>query len=148
MNKFDELLTRLKELRENEDGEKVSPPPPEFDMAKHVRALRTAHALLQEPITIKPGDIIRGRKELAEAMVRDYDKPHILIEILPHPVPLTLNSKRVGDSPASKRHDCIIGFMLTHPERGGPFFLTFYADIRDWELYPGIDNLTDKESLS
>lgn len=147
MNKFDELLAKLKGLRENADDGNPSAPV-EFDVARHVRALRTGYALLMEPVTIRPGDIVRGRKELAEAMTRDYEKPHILIEILPRPVPLELDSEHVADSTAAKRYDCIIGTMVSHPQRGGPFFITYYADIREWELYPGIDTLTDKEALA
>lgn len=145
LNKFDEILGRLKGL--GEKTEAMPTPLVELTMAERVRALRTGYALLQEPITIKPGDIIRGRKELAEAMIRDFDKPHILLEILPHPHPLTLNSENIADSTAAKRYDCIIGYMVSHSQRGGPFFLSYLADIREWELFPGLDDLNKREAL-
>ncbi len=148
MSKFTDALLKLKQLQEeHSDTEDSSSAKPETtSLAEQVRALSTAYALLNEPVTIKPGDIIRGRKELAEGMIRDWEKPHILLEILPNPVQLTLDSEKVADCSAAKRYNCIIGAMLAHHTRKGLFFLQYYADIREWELFPGVTS--DKDGLS
>ncbi len=148
LSKFTDALLKLKQLSEEVSGEPEAPSvlKSEMTFAEQIRALSTAYALLNEPVTIKPGDIIRGRRELAEGMIRDWEKPHILLELLPTPILLSLDSEKIADCSAAKRYDCVIGCLLIHPTRKGLFFLRYFADIREWELFPGVTS--DKDGLS
>lgn len=139
-NPFSELLERLTERAEgHEHGEacpNCHPPLSHADMIQH---LRVGFGLLTRVPELKPGDIIRGVRELTESHIRDREHPHILVEILATPLQLTLDAEGLALPYTAKRYDCVIASCI--PVKGNGWILRHYADLREWELYPDADKL-------
>lgn len=118
--------------KERELKEKISD-------AEMIRNLKTGYALFNSPQEFKPGDIIRGKKELTAYIIKFWDRPHIVLEILPEPLTLSLTAAEASECTSCKRYDMVIG--STTFGKDPAFMLRFYADHRDWELFPEADKL-------
>lgn len=107
--------------------------------ADMIRSLKAGYALFHEEVNLKPGDIIRGKKELTSHMIKYWDRPHIVLEILETPVVLALSGEDAADCSSCKRYDMIIGAATMRSDPS--LLLRFYADAREWELFPDADKI-------
>lgn len=139
-NPFDELLERLESRAEGDEGCDKSDFHDALSNAEMIKHLKVGYSLLTRVPDLKPGDIIRGVRELTESHIRNWDHPHILVEILETPATVTLDNDGLASNITSKRHDCIVACCV--PNKGNGWIVRHYADMREWEPYP----LTGKET--
>lgn len=149
-NPFEELLESMSRRGQAKSDDDDGPPHSErhekLSHAQMLKHLMVGYGFLTQPRKpLKAGDIVRGIRELTESHIRDWDHPHIILEILEKPVRLTLDHEAISTNISSKHYDCVV--LSCVPTKGKGWILQHFADSREWELFPDADKLkTDTHS--
>lgn len=136
----DDMPEGLKELLAKLGGRGDKDKPHPLRPEVQVEALLNALPALTAKVTYTVGDILRGRKEFVSGHIKNWEEPHMVVEILSEPVQMTLGPNDIGFCNSSKRYTMVVANvqpdgMITY----------YYAEPRDWELHPDAAKLKPKQ---
>lgn len=128
---LDEVLNRLKNFNSaNETPTEASPPTPKPPKQSEIAKLKEAYDKFHAPISVKPGDIVRGKKGLAENF-NDWDKPHVILEQFETPRLPAMSAREASMNCAAYIYHGVMGKLHDDGQ-----LHTYLCDFRLWEVIP------------
>ncbi len=117
----DKLAKLISQLPLNTNEEK------DFDANTYINSLQNLQKNLATTNTFNVGDIVKWKEGLKHKRMPDYEKPVIVVEVLPKP--LYDEKAEVGSPYFRECLDVVLGIIIDNK------FLTFHYDSRRFELY-------------
>jgi hypothetical protein len=102
---------------------------------EQMRKLAEAHLSFHKGHGFAAGEFVRGKAGIASSLIRNWDSPHIVFEVIPPRIP-SITPRSAGDPYAGFTYDMVVGVI--HSDGS---VIPYLTDSRLWEPYPDADKL-------